>query len=446
LTPLLVFWIYIAKNDLTSCFFMQFNIITIFPEFFKSPLECGLLKKAIDSSLISFSFINPRDFTNDVHRSVDDRPYGGGAGMVMMIEPLDKAISSIANPGKILLLSPRGRVFNQSKAQELSKEESITLICGRYEGIDERIEELYDIERISIGDFVLNGGEAAALCVVEAVARFIPGFMGKEESTRCESFANGLLEHPHYTRPAEYKNIKVPQVLLSGNHREIERWRRESSLKETFDYRPDLLEDAKLLPEDYGYLRRYKNEFLGRSLYVGLVHYPVLRKDGKETAVSLTNLDIHDIARVCKTYGIGGYYLITPIIDQQNLAKRLINHWVEGPAKGINPDREKALRLVHIVDYIETAIEDIKLKTGMEPFIVTTSARDEGELGLSVVRKILKQRPVFLLFGTGHGLSKRVMEMAHGILKPIRAFDPYRHLSVRSAASIIIDRILKDVY
>lgn len=425
---------------------MKFNIVTLFPEFFKSPLECGLLKKAIELGLISFNFINPRDFTCDVHRSVDDRPYGGGAGMVMMIEPLDKAISSIDNPGKIVLLSPRGKVFNQDKAQQFSRESVITLICGRYEGIDERIEELYNVERVSIGDFVLNGGEAAALCVVESVARFIPGFMGKEESAESESFSDGLLEYPHYTRPAQYKDLNVPDVLLSGNHKEIEKWRRIKSLEETFKIRPELLEDARLTPQEYGYLREKKEIFLGRNLYVGLIHYPVLNKDGKETAVSLTNLDIHDIARVCKTYSISGYYLVTPIIDQQNLAKRLINHWVDGPATGANPDREMALKLVSIVDYIETAIEDIKLKTGKEPFIVTTSARDEGDMGFSAVRELLRKRPVFLIFGTGHGLSKQVMNMAHGILKPIRAFDRYRHLSVRSAVSIIIDRILKDAF
>ena len=192
--------------------------------------------------------------------------------------------------------------------------------------------------------------------------------------------------------------------------------------------------------------RENKNVFLGRNLYVGLVHYPVLNKDGKECAVSLTNLDIHDIARVCKTYGVSAYYLITPIVDQQILAKRLISHWLDGPAKGLNPDREMALKLVHIVDYIETAINDIKRKTGKEPYIVTTSARDEGDLGFGMIREILNHRPVFLLFGTGHGLSKRVMDMSNATLKPIRAFDKYRHLSVRSAVSIIIDRILKDAY
>ena len=425
---------------------MHFNIISIFPEFFTSPLNTSLLKKAIEKNLISFSFINPRDFATDGHRSVDDRPYGGGAGMVMMVEPIYLAIKSIPDPGKIILLSPRGRVFDQKKARELSKLSKITFICGRYEGIDERIEEIFDIERISIGDFVLNGGEVACLSMIEAIARLIPDFMGKSESTEYESFSSNLIEHPHYTRPAEYMGFKVPDVLLSGNHKEIDKWRREMSLIETFKNRPDLLQSANLCPEDYKYLREYKFKFLGRNLYVGLVHFPVLNKDGKECAVSLTNLDIHDIARVCKTYSISKYYLITPIEDQKDLASRLIHHWIDGPGKGANPDREIALKIVRIIDSIEDAVDNICKLTGQRPYIVTTSARDEGDLNFSNLREILEQRPVFLLFGTGHGLSKRVMKMADGILRPLRPFDRYRHLSVRSAVSIIIDRILGDCF
>ena len=425
---------------------MHFNIISIFPEFFSTPLSCGLIKKAIDNSLISFSFINPRDFTRDVHRTVDDRPYGGGYGMVMMVEPIYRAIKSIGDPGKIIHLSPRGEVFDQKMAFELSKQSNITFICGRYEGIDERIDRMVEARKVSIGDFVLNGGEAGCLCMIEAISRFIPDFMGKKGSVEEESFNNSLIEYPQYTRPYEYVGIKVPEVLLSGNHKEIDKWRKERSLLDTMEIRPDLIEMAHLSPEDYKFLRRHKTNSLGRNLYVGLVHYPVLNKDGRECAVSLTNLDIHDIARVCKTYGVKKYYLITPIEDQKDLAKRLIAHWIQGPGKGINPHREMALKLVDIKDSIEGSVVDIEKITGTRPYIVATSARDEGTLGFSYVRELLKDRSVFLLFGTGHGLSPHVMAKTHGILKPIRAFDNYRHLSVRSAVSIVMDRILGDCY
>jgi len=425
---------------------MHFNIVSIFPEYFNSPISLSLIKKAIDKGIISFSFINPRDFATDAHRTVDDRPYGGGCGMVMMVEPLYKAVKSIPHPGKIILLSPRGKIFDQEMAYELSRESHITFICGRYEGIDERLESLLCVRRVSIGDFVLNGGEAACLCMIEAISRLIPDFMSKEESVQYESFANGLIEHPHYTRPSEYMGLKVPDVLVSGNHKKINRWRRERSLVETMDNRPELLEKSRLSPADYQFLRQKKSRFLGRNLYVGLVHFPVLNKDGKECAVSLTNLDIHDIARVCKTYSVNKYYLITPIEDQKDLANRLISHWIQGPGKGANPDREMALKLVEIKDSIEDAVYDIKRISGSSPYIITTSARDEGDLSFSYVRKLLEDNSVFLLFGTGHGLSKRVMKKAHGILKPIRVFDRYRHLSVRSAVSIVIDRILGDIY
>ncbi len=425
---------------------MHFNIITIFPEFFDSPFSTGLLKKAIDKNILSFSFVNPRDFTHDKHHSVDDRPYGGGPGMVMMVEPLYRAITSIKKRGKLILLSPRGKPFDQSLAKELAREKTLTFICGRYEGIDTRIEEIFSPVVISLGDFVLNGGEAACLCMIEAISRFIPGFLGKQDSAMEESFSSQLLEYSHYTRPEKFMSLTVPEVLLSGHHQNIEKWRKEQSLLETMRLRPDLIERATLSPYDYRFLRRQKSNFLGKNLYLGLVHYPVLNSKGEITAVSLTNLDIHDIARISRTYSLGGFFLITPIEDQKLLAKRLLHHWLEGAGKGANPHREEALRLVHIADSVEEAVDTIEKQTGYPPLLFATSARDEGDIPPISVREILQEKVVFLLFGTGHGLAPSILEKSTGILRPIRAFDHYRHLSVRSAVSIVIDRILGDVW
>lgn len=427
-------------------FEMHFYILSIFPEFFQSPLRCGLLAKAQDKGLINFSFINPRDFTQDRHRTVDDRPYGGGPGMVMMLEPLSRAIETLPRTCRKILLSPKGKPFNQDMAKSLALESEVAFICGRYEGIDARIENLYDLEPVSVGDFVLNGGESAALCLVESISRLIPGFMGKEESFTDESFATGLLEHPHYTRPEVFQGYKVPDVLLSGNHKEIALWRRRKSLEETLNLRPQLLDRVKLSGTDISYLKDLERIRLGRNLYLALVHYPVLNKNGQIGTTSLTNLDIHDIARVSRTFGLGGYYICTPLKDQQQLAARLIKHWVSGPGGEANPDRAKALETITICSYLQDAVSDIAEKTGHRPKIIVTSAREVGHLACEDVRKLLEQEPVLLVFGTGSGLSSEVMNEAGGTLRPIAYLSDYNHLSVRSAASIYVDRILGDYF
>jgi len=224
---------------------MRLTFVTLFPEFFASPLACGLMARAVQAGVIETACVNPRDFASGRHKSVDDRPYGGGPGMVMLCEPLAKALESIARPGRMLLLSPRGRTLDQALAAELASEEALTLVCGRYEGMDERLMHLFPLTPVSIGDVVLTGGEAAALCLAEAVARLRPGFMGHEDSGAEESFSQGILEYPQYTRPRDFRGLTVPDVLLSGNHAEIEAWRRAQSELRTRRRRPDLLGAAE---------------------------------------------------------------------------------------------------------------------------------------------------------------------------------------------------------
>ena len=230
---------------------MRFFVVTIFPELF-SCLNFGVLGKAIEAGRIEVVLVNPRDFTEDRHRTVDDEPYGGGAGMVMKPEPLVRSIEYIREkaPGtKIFLLSPKGRPFNSGMARELAGLESVGLVCGRYEGIDERVSIFVD-GSISIGDFVLSGGEFAACCIIDAVSRFVPEVLGCRDSLKDESFEGGLLEYPQFTRPREFRGHKVPEVLLSGDHARIEEWRRFQQLRETFFKRPDLLAKAALGDKD----------------------------------------------------------------------------------------------------------------------------------------------------------------------------------------------------
>ena len=221
---------------------MRIDVLTIFPGIFDSPLKESLLGKAIDAGLVDVRVHDIRDQTEDRHRQVDDEPFGGGPGMVMMAEPLFKAVEALGEGDRrTILLSPAGRVLDQALVRELAKEPHLVLICGRYEGVDERVPEGLPAEEISIGDYVLSGGEVPALVLIEAVTRLVPGVVGKEESLAAESFENGILDHPHYTRPQELRGMKVPDVLVSGDHGKVEEWRRRAAEEKTRRNRPDLL-------------------------------------------------------------------------------------------------------------------------------------------------------------------------------------------------------------
>ena len=226
---------------------MRFDVVTIFPEIYESPLRASLLGKAITGGLLEVGTHDLRAWGLGPHRKVDDTPFGGGAGMVMTPGPLVAAVEAVRRPaGRVVLLSAAGRRFDQRLAAELAAESQVVLICGRYEGMDDRVAGLVGAEAVSIGDFVLAGGDMAALVVIEAVARLVPGVLGNLDSLAEESFTGGLLEYPQYTRPAEIGGLKVPEVLLSGDHGRIARWRREQSLRRTFERRPDLIDAAEL--------------------------------------------------------------------------------------------------------------------------------------------------------------------------------------------------------
>ena len=427
---------------------MHFNIVTLFPEFFASPLTVALMDRAREAGLISVAFFNPRDCALDTHRSVDDRPYGGGPGMVMMLEPLLRCLRGIEKPGRLLVPSPGARPFTQSRARELAAEENMTILCGRYEGIDARLGELTPLEYASVGEAVINGGEAAALMMMEAVARLVPGFMGKEASGDEESFSQGLLEYPHYTRPDLFEGVPVPEVLRCGDHARIAAWRRERSLEATLRLRPELLGDAELNELDADFLRAMSRERLGRNLYLCLVHYPVLLKTKNPGASSLTNLDIHDIARSSCGYGLGGLYVSTPLADQAQILREILRYWTQGAGAFSNPDRARALSLVRHVPEIADAAADIEKHTGRRPLMLGSSAewRKPPVYAPGMVRAALASGPVLLLLGTSHGLAPEALAACDGQLRPLRFLDAYRRFSVRAAATAYLDRILNDFY
>jgi tRNA (guanine37-N1)-methyltransferase len=241
---------------------MRIDIITLFPSMFRGPFDESIIERARKKGILEINLQDLREFTNDRHRTVDDVPYGGGAGMVMKPEPLFRAVEKVkeerSSSWKVILLSPQGQTFAQEKAKELAEEEGLIFICGHYEGVDERVREHLIDEELSLGDFVLTGGELAAMVIIDAIARMLPGVLGCKDSIREDSFYQTLLDYPQYTRPAEFRGWKVPEVLISGNHQKIREWRKKKKLENTFKKRPDLLKIAKLSREEEEILEQIK--------------------------------------------------------------------------------------------------------------------------------------------------------------------------------------------
>ena len=237
---------------------MKINVLTLFPDMF-TPLTTSMLGRGLEDRKWQLNLVNFRDFTTDIHHHVDDSPYGGGAGMVLQIMPIKKALDSIKNKGKVIITAPQGKTFNQKMAQDWSQAENLTFICGHYEGFDQRVYDLAD-EIVSIGDYVLTGGELPTMSMIDATVRLIPGILGNDASPVEESFAHGLLEYPQYTRPENFQGMKVPAVLTSGNHQKIAQWRHKEALRATYLRRPDLLEQHALSAEEEKMMAEIKQE------------------------------------------------------------------------------------------------------------------------------------------------------------------------------------------
>jgi tRNA (guanine37-N1)-methyltransferase len=424
---------------------VKFTVVTILPELIEPMLDAGgVVARAKKAGVFEVATINPRDFTSDRHRTVDDNPYGGGPGMVMKCEPVIAAIEA-AGPGHRVLLSAGGRPFDHAAARRLAGLDHVVLVCGRYEGVDERIAELAIDEALSIGDYVLSGGELGALCVIDAVARLVPGTLGEPESASDESFAAGLIEYPQYTRPPVFRERDVPAILAGGNHAAIAAWRRARALERTASRRPDLWTRFHPTPAD---LALAPAVAVAARTYVALVHHPVVDREGATITTALTNLDIHDIARSTQAYGLGGYFIVTPIESQRDKAEHVARMWREEGAQGEH--RATALALVTAIDSIDAAIAAIADRhDGRAPRVIATSARttsfadaprtDTAALVAAAVGE--PETPLLILFGTGWGLDDRQIPAPSCVLEPIRGGPEWNHLSVRSAVAVVLDRL-----
>jgi len=452
---------------------VKFSVVTILPELIEPALSAGVVGRAREAGVITVETVNPRNFTTDRHRTVDDTPYGGGPGMVMKAEPLLAAIAKAAGEGEArgedagashatprahrILMTPAGRPLTQARVRELAKLPHVVLVCGRYEGIDERVIELAIDEEISIGDYVLSGGELGALVVIDACARFVPGVLGEASSTDEESHSAGLLEYPQYTRPPKLVasrdgqpvELEVPAVLSSGNHAAIAAWRRVQSLTRTARRRPDLFARHRMTAAD----RKLVPPPLHARTHLALVHHPVLDRTGKIVTTSLTNFDIHDLARSTRTYGLAAYHIVTPVTVQREKAEHIASLWLQGeggapPREPATGSRAGALALIRTADAVQTVIDELTAEYGQAPLVVATSARTDSfpdatrcspsELyGEASVRP----GPMLILLGTGWGLADHLIPSVSRLLTPIEGTSDWNHLSVRSAGAILLDRL-----
>ncbi len=417
---------------------MRISLVSAFPELLRSYLECSILGRAVANGKLDVAFVDIRDYAEGTWRQIDDYSYGGEGGMLLMAEPLERAIEAICAAGGekrpyVVYPSPQGAVLHQELVEDLSRKEHLVLVAGHYEGVDERlIEKRVDLE-VSLGDFVLTGGELPALAIVDAVARLIPGVVGKSGSVAEDSFYRGMLDCPHYTRPATWGDQRVPEVLTEGDAAQIEAWRRKQSVARTLARRSDLLFRAGIRP------------YLAKGIYVVLAHHPVLDRHGQKSTTAITGLDLHDIARACRTYGVTRYLVATPFKSQRDMIAKIKEHWTTGYGLSFNPDRGEALKSVKAFGSVEKALDWVATREKAAPYVVgtTAKARPESVHWTGLKRTLLAlDRPCMLLFGTGWGLHEEVFAHCDAVLTPIRGgVDPYNHLSVRNAVSVVLDRL-----
>ena len=370
--------------------------------------------------------------------------------MVMKPEPLLAAIAAATaqhpgTPVHRVLLTPVGVPLTQATVRRLAALPHLVLVCGRYEGIDERLIETAIDEEISIGDYVLSGGELGALVVLDAVARLLPGVLGEPDSAAEESFAEDLLEYPQYTRPWKLGDRQVPDVLASGNHAAIASWRRARSLERTARRRPELFDRHRLTKAERKLTAAMPWLDVASRAFVALVHHPVLDKNSAVVTSAVTNFDIHDIARSSRTYGMAGYYVVTPVAAQQDKVRHIARMWTEQ----VELDhRASALELVRPVAALPDAIAAIEQQTGRPPRVVATSANPRSFPAIphltspqliSLART--DERPLLLVFGTGWGLADSINPLIEQVLSPIDGRPEWNHLSVRSAVAITLDRL-----
>jgi tRNA (guanine37-N1)-methyltransferase len=441
---------------------VKISILTVFPEIFTNFLETSLIKRAQENDIVSFDLIKFSDLIPPKNR-IDEPVCGPGSGMIIKPEVIEKAIEQCENrhgPGYKIFFSPQGKPLTQKVLQNFAAQvqkkkltstksknikNHLILVCTRYEGIDDRVLSYYADKIISIGDYVLMGGDIPAQVFIEGFLRLIPEVVGKPESIEKESFSGFLLDYPEYGLPKEWKNKKIPEIIFSGNHAEIEKWRKNEASKRTLVNRFDWLRAHIEKEDDIELCKK-----LIPNHYVALMHTDVMIKGGRNGAhpgcSSVTSLDLHDIARSCATYGIKNTFMVSPLKDQTSIMHDLLSFWKSDEGKAYNPSRHEAVSRVVTSKSLQQTVEQIEQQEDTKPIIITTSAKththtkiidyhSQGEIWKA-------NKPVLFLFGTAQGLAEYIIEKSDFLLVSISGMTDYRHLSVRSAVGIILDRWL----
>lgn len=427
---------------------MNLSIISVFPDLFGPFLSTSLVKRACHKELVTigldsfFSYVEPKE-------RIDAPTFGPGAGMLLKPEVVQKAIE--ANEAKRgsaykIFFSPQGKLLDQHLLKRLAdiwiEKKHIMLLSSRYEGMDTRVEQEYADEIISVGNYVLMGGDLPAMILTEGLLRYIPGVIGREDSVQQDSFVGPFVDYPAYTEPVLWKERSVPDIIRSGNHQLIERWRRQQAAQQSvlhhFQWVQHHIENSKDKELAASYIPTH---------YVALCHADVLIGEERVPGTtSVTSIDIHDIARSCKTYGIKQYWIVTPLLDQQKIVKRFLDFWHSDTGESYNAQRQKAITLVNLTESIDKTIEHIEREEGKRPIVIATSARQvqdvQGITFFDQERVWQHGRPVLILLGTGKGLTEDVIAKCDYVLDSIGGFTNFNHLSVRSAAAIILDRWL----
>lgn len=427
---------------------MNISIVSVFPELYEPFLQTSLIKRAQEDGIVSidttsfFAMVKPKE-------RIDAPPFGPGTGMLIKPTVVQKAIDTLENRhGKAfkIFFSPHGKKLTQPLLQTITKkaqqQQHLMLIAGRYEGMDARVEDAYADEIISIGDFVVMGGDLPAMMLLEGMLRLIPGIVGKEASVEQDSFSGPFVDYPAYTEPVEWHDKRVPDIVRSGNHGAIDQWRLQQAAQRTVHDHFSWLRSWHLTPE--------QKKLVLNAIpphYVALMHSDVLIGPERQVGTtSVMSIDIHDIARSSATYAIEKFFIVTPLKDQQKIVNHFLSFWQEGMGVSYNKNRHQALERTTVEPTLDAVIDHITKTTKKTPLVIVTSARPvagKKSIHFTDQQEVWRHdRPVLLLFGTGQGLADTVIQRADYVLQPIHGLAAFNHLSVRSAVGIILDRWL----
>jgi tRNA (guanine37-N1)-methyltransferase len=426
---------------------MNISILTVFPELYGQFLMTSLPRRAQESGIVSYNLASFFSYCSPKER-IDAPTVGHGSGMVIRPEVVQLAVEDKERAhGRAfrIFFSPQGKKLDQtlleviaSKAQETNH---VMLVAGRYEGMDARVEEYYADLVVSLGDFVIMGGDIPAMVLLEGLLRLIPGVVGKAESVEYDSFKGPFVDYPSFALPVVWQGMTIPEVLRSGDHARIAEWRQNAAIRTTVFKHFGWLQSQLITQEQKAKVKQVMPRH-----YVALMHTDVMLPDGRSGTTSVTSMDIHDIARSAATYGLENYFVVTPLQDQGEIVKTLLDFWQTGYGIEYNNQRHEAVSLVRLVQSLDDVINVIEHQEKLKPLLIATSARvvdHQNVITFFDQEKVWQEnRPVVFILGTGKGLSTAVLERCDFLLEPVDGFTAFNHLSVRSAAAIILDRWL----